>query len=72
MQILLTYLTRTALCLCSGYVFLAVSTPDGEVTKLADTEISDRQTNMVLFAEEALKLFLEVLTGATVVDKVKL
>lgn len=51
---------------------MAVSTPDGEVTRAVDTGVTDRQTNMVRFAEEALKLLLEVLTGAITVDKGKL
>ena len=51
---------------------MAVSTADGDVTRTVDTGIADRQTNMVRFAEEALRLLLDVLTGATTVDKVKL
>ena len=38
-----------------------MSTPDGEVNREVSTGTFDRQANMVLFAEEALKLFLEVL-----------
>lgn len=52
-----------------GYVVVAVVTPEGEVTRAVDTGVADRQTNMVRFAEEALKLLVEVLTAA---DKGKL
>ena len=48
---------------CSGYCALAISTPSGEVSSEIQTGVSDRPTNMVLFAEEALKLLHEVLAG---------
>ena len=51
----------------SGYVALAISTPSGTITQELHTGVSDRGTNMVLFAEAALQLFLDVLTGAVVV-----
>ncbi|GJE88046.1 competence/damage-inducible CinA family protein [Phanerochaete sordida] len=47
----------------SGYVALAVATADGVVSKDLETGTFERQTNMVLFAEEALKYFLQVLEG---------
>lgn len=47
----------------SGYVALAVVSDDGVATREVETKSSDRAKNMLLFAEEALKLFLEVLKG---------
>ncbi|EKM56071.1 uncharacterized protein PHACADRAFT_209566 [Phanerochaete carnosa HHB-10118-sp] len=46
-----------------GYVALAIATPSGVISRELKTGTSDRQTNMVLFAEEALKFFLQVLKG---------
>jgi len=55
-----------------GYVALAIATPTGVVSKEIKTGTSDRQTNMVLFAEEALKFFLQVLTEETTEQKTAL
>ncbi|GJE88042.1 competence/damage-inducible CinA family protein [Phanerochaete sordida] len=48
-----------------GYVALAIATPSGVVSKELKTGQDDRAANMVLFAEEALKFFLQVLTEET-------
>ncbi|EKM56069.1 uncharacterized protein PHACADRAFT_257122 [Phanerochaete carnosa HHB-10118-sp] len=53
----------------SGYVALAVATQDGVVSKEIETGTFDRQTNMVLFTEEALKFLLQVLTGEVTEQK---
>ena len=47
-----------------GYVALAVSTPSGTVTREIETGQSDRQDNMLAFAEEALKLLRDVMKGS--------
>ncbi|KAL4789053.1 hypothetical protein BDV19DRAFT_40133 [Aspergillus venezuelensis] len=44
-----------------GYVALAISTPNGPVTREVETGSNDRAGNMVRFAEEALKLLRDVL-----------
>lgn len=44
-----------------GYVALAIVSTEGETTKEIQTGSSDRAQNMVTFAEEALKLLLNVL-----------
>jgi hypothetical protein len=46
-----------------GYVALAVSTPEGTFTREAETGSRDRAENMVHFAEEALKLLIDVIKG---------
>ncbi|RWQ99870.1 putative competence/damage-inducible protein CinA [Paecilomyces variotii] len=46
-----------------GYVTLAVSSPSGTYTREVDTKTNDREKNMVLFAEEALKLVRDVIKG---------
>ena len=45
----------------SGYVALAVASPRGTITKELTTGSAQRDKNMVLFAEEALRLLWEVL-----------
>jgi len=45
-----------------GYAALAVVSEGSETTKEIETGSADREQNMVAFAEETLKLFLEVLT----------
>lgn len=55
-----------------GYVALAIATPDGVVSKEIKTGTNDRQANMVLFAEEALRFFVEVLTGEVTQRKMAL
>lgn len=47
----------------SGYVALAVSTPEGTFTREVDTGSWDREENMVHFAVEALKLLIDVIKG---------
>jgi hypothetical protein len=49
-----------------------VSSPDSETSREIETGTSDRQTNMVLFAEELLKFFLQVLTGESTGRKTSL
>lgn len=44
---------------CSGYTALAIASASGTKTKEIDTGIADRERNMILFTEEALK-FLAV------------
>ncbi|KAF7174098.1 hypothetical protein CNMCM5623_006441 [Aspergillus felis] len=47
-----------------GYVALAVSTPQGTFTREVETGCgTDRERNMVAFAEEALKLVRDVVLG---------
>ncbi|KAI5364230.1 putative cinA-like protein [Septoria linicola] len=46
-----------------GYVALAVDSERGCYTRELQTNSSDRVTNMVRFAEEGLKLLLDVLQG---------
>lgn len=47
----------------SGYVALAVATPEGTFTREVETGSKDRTENMILFAEAALKLLLDVIKG---------
>ncbi|KJK61523.1 Competence-damaged protein [Aspergillus parasiticus SU-1] len=46
-----------------GYVAVAVSTAHGTYTREVETGSDDRQKNMVIFAEESLKLLRDVLVG---------
>lgn len=47
-----------------GYVALAVSGPQGTFTREVETGCgTDRERNMVAFAEEALKLVRDVMLG---------
>jgi hypothetical protein len=47
-----------------GYVALAVAGPQGTVTREVETGCgTDRERNMVAFAEEALKLVRDVMVG---------
>ncbi|KAI9927371.1 hypothetical protein ASPWEDRAFT_629899 [Aspergillus wentii DTO 134E9] len=47
-----------------GYVALAVSAPQGTYTREVETGLgTDREKNMVAFAEEALKLIRDVMQG---------
>jgi hypothetical protein len=48
----------------SGYVAVAVSGPQGQVTREAQTGSNDRSENMVAFAGETLKLLRDVLSQA--------
>jgi len=47
----------------SGYLALAVATPEGTFTRELDTGSKDRAENMVTFAVEALRLLLDVIKG---------
>jgi len=47
-----------------GYVALAIAFEHGVHTKEVDTGKTDRNKNMIAFAEEALKFLAEVLTGS--------
>lgn len=51
-----------------GYVALAVVSDEGVATREVETKSSDREKNMLVFAEEALKLFLEVLKGDVTIE----
>ncbi|OBT51353.1 hypothetical protein VE04_08237 [Pseudogymnoascus sp. 24MN13] len=53
----------------SGYVALAVATPEGTFTREVDTGSADRAENMVNFAVEALKLLIDVIKGEWDVKK---
>lgn len=46
-----------------GYVALAVATPEGTFTREVETGSGDRNENMILFAEAALKLLIDVVKG---------
>ena len=52
-----------SLPLISGYVALAVVSATGIATLEVETKSDNREENMVSFAEEALKLLLDVLKG---------
>ena len=46
-----------------GYVALAIASSQGTVTREFSSGTAQREKNMLLFAEEALKLLLDVLQG---------
>lgn len=51
---------------------MAVASEDGDVTREVNTGLAERDANMVKFAEEALKLLLEVLNGEVKLEKASL
>ncbi|KAL5497843.1 hypothetical protein ACEPAH_2774 [Sanghuangporus vaninii] len=55
-----------------GYVALAVVSEEGEVKREVETGTSERDVNMIKFAEAALQLFLEVLQGDAKFEKASL
>lgn len=48
----------------SGYLAVAVSSAQGQVTREVETGSNDRAENMVAFARESLKLLRDVLSQA--------
>jgi len=44
-----------------GYTAIAVASANGTRTREIDTGVADRERNMIIFAEEALKFLAEIL-----------